>query len=302
MTRPIGVNLLLFLLSPLASLQTAQAHHSPNEVVEKLSERIDDGERTVTLFIRRGDEYRAVGDDEAAIVDYLAALALHDENQSALFGLANAHLAQGQWDEARRAVERGLAVAKHPDEAGPFHAIAARSYSAEHQWSKALESWQKSLTSSRPDIDWFLGEVQALQSLSRTADALHALEIAKQRNPSAVLEREWIKLLIENGNTLAAAPYIEAGLERVRWKSSWLLLRAQLSLVEGQTEAARQDALTALAEIDSRLRPDVRNPFLIAARGAALAILGRNEEAQVCAAEALEFGVVARVVGLHKSR
>lgn len=278
----------------------ARAHHSPIEIIEQITERIEKGERSAAIYARRGDEYRAVGDEKAAIADYQVALELERSDLGALYGLTRASLALGQYENALNAVARALVVASDADEAAPFYAVAARSYAEQQQWSAALNSWRASLASSRPEADWFLGEAHSLRKLDRIDEAIEALEKAQQRNPSVVLEREWLKLLIDSGHTEKAAPRISAGLERVRWKSSWLLLRARMRLMEGNSVSAEEDAQAALKEIDGRLNLKVVNPFLLADRATALAMLGRDEQAEICAKRAREFGLTVEVDGLRR--
>ncbi|NOY43084.1 MAG: tetratricopeptide repeat protein [Planctomycetes bacterium] len=266
----ITIGLLVALLWPSP---TTWAHHSPSEVIEALSDRIAKGERTPKILVRRGDEYRALGKNEPAIADYLAALKIEKNHPPAVYGLANTHLAQQNFTEAMLAANQGIRVAKNPDEAAPFHAIAARIYDKQGKGESASAAWKKALTSSRPQVDWFLQEARSLQRQGAPQKARQALEQAMTKNPSIVLRRAWLEALVQSGDTDTAAKHIEAGLARSRWKSSWLLLRAKLNLAQHQPEAARRDAQAALQEINSRQRPNTENHYLAAAREQSLAIL-----------------------------
>jgi len=259
---------LAFAVSP-----AAQAHHSPSEVVESLTHRIESGSPTAALLTRRGDEYRALADNQSAAADYHSALKLQPDYLPALHGLAHACFNQRRFSETIQVSQQGLAASSSPDQSGPFHALLARTYEQQEKWKTALAEWKSSLAAARPNINWYLGEARVLTKLNRHDDARLSLAAAIKRNPSTVLRRTWIKTLIACGQTNEAAQHIEAGLARSRWKSSWLLLRAQLELSQGLANEARLDAARALREIDSRLQPTRANPWLTADRQQALAIL-----------------------------
>lgn len=136
-----------------------------------------------------------------------------------------------------------------------------------------MNEWQKSLESSKPEVDWYLGKARVLSKLDRDQAARDSLEIAIKQNPSVVLQRAWIRSLIHCGAASEASLVIEEGLSRARWKGSWLLLRAQLELSQDKLAAARHDAARALQEIDARLEQNPGNPWLIADRQQVLTIL-----------------------------
>ena len=289
--RSAGLLSTLLISLSLAFSPPASAHHSPSEVIEAITQRIAKGERTASVFVQRGDEHRAVGNLGAALVDYQSALHLQAGYYSALYGMAQAHLSQSHWVKAQAVAKRGLVLARNENEAAPFHVISAHIHEQNHCWEMALTAWQHSLASSRPKVDWFLGESRSLKRLKRIDDALQALETAMQKNPSTVLRRAWIEMLIHGDKIHEAEKQISAGLARARWKSSWLLLRARLHLAQKNSEAAQQDARTALSEISRRQSPGSVNPFLAADRGLALLILGREEEAKADLELAHSLGV-----------
>lgn len=272
--NPIRIIWLVYLT--LAVSLPVYAHHSPSQVVEALSKRIESGKPTATLFVRRGDEYRAIAEPRHAAADYQSALSLQPDYLPALHGLAHARFRQQHFDEAIQVSQQGIAASSNADEAGPFHAIRARTYEQQELWQSALTEWKQSLAASQPNINWYLGESRTLTKLNRPDDARLSLEAAIKRNPSVVLHRAWIRTLIDCGMSGEASQHIEAGIARSRWKSSWLLLRAQLELSEGQPVAAQRDAKLMLQEIDTRWNPTSANPFLAANRDQALAILERS--------------------------
>jgi len=274
MSCPSNIRIVWYLLITLVVSPQACAHHSPSEVVEALTERIEASKPTAMLLVRRGDEYRAIAEPQLAVDDYQAALKLKPSSMPALHGLAHASFNQQHFDKAIKASQQGIAAAKNIDATGPFHAILARIYEQQEKWEQALTEWKHAIAVSQPDINWFLGEARLLSKLNRHHDAYLSLEAALERNPSVVLRRAWIKSLIDSGQANQASQHIEAGLARARWKSSWLLLRARLELSQNQPEAAKRDAELTLKEIEKRWNPAAANPFLTASRDQALAILG----------------------------
>jgi tetratricopeptide (TPR) repeat protein len=270
--NPLTKTFLLALVL-LAYAQPSRAHHSPSEVIEALTQRIDAGEQTSKLLVRRADEYRALGKPKLAIADYQVALESKADYSPAIYGLAKALLAQKEYQAALKTTQRGIQTAPTPDQAASYHAIAAQAHEKLNNGEAASAAWDQALISTNPKVDWFLSKASLLQQMGNHQQARQSLESAIQKNPSTVLHRAWLEALIQCGDTATAAPHIEAGLERSRWKSSWLLLRARLHVADKNTLAAHQDAQAALQEINTRLNPNSENPYLNIAREKSLTIL-----------------------------
>jgi tetratricopeptide (TPR) repeat protein len=297
MTGVRNIFWLLALSSQLfAPWPQVQAHHGPTKVIEALSDRITHGERTAELLARRGDEYRALGDLAAAAADYQAALELDKAWAPALYGMIHVQIDRAQFEDARELAERAIARRgglADPDDTAPFHALLAHIYAAEQRWEEALHSWDSALASSQPEVDWFLGKAQLLWKLKRHDAAEDALRSATQRNPSEALKRAWYEALIRCGRLDEAEQHIEAGLQKARWTSTWRLLRSRLHAARGDSTHARADALAALTEINQRLQANSPNPFLLADKAQALALLGHHTQAQHHAETARSLGIPA---------
>lgn len=258
MTRtPMVVVVAAVLIAP-----AAEAHHSPSELVERLTERIAAEGAEPSLLVRRGDELRVIGAVDRAIADYSAALAKEPGDFAATTGLIRAQLAAERSDGALRLAEGALTSDDDETHQAELHALAARASEALDDFERALEHWNAAVRVDRPEIDWLLSHANCLQRLGRPGDAAQALNEACQRNPSRALRRAWISSLIESGDTSAAGPLIEAGLERSRLKASWLLLRARLRARQGAHEASRDDARAAYDELTTAVDPRVENPIL----------------------------------------
>jgi tetratricopeptide (TPR) repeat protein len=271
----------------------ARAHHGPTKAIEALSDRIIHGERSADLLARRGDEYRALGELTAAAADYEAALELDKTWAPALYGMVYVHIERAELNDARELAERGIALHAERGNAAPFHALLAGIHSQEQRSEEALRSWDAALTSPQPEVDWFLGKAQLLWTLKRYDAAEDALRSATRRNPSEALKRAWYEALLRCGRLDEAQQHIDAGLQKARWKSAWLLLRARLHAARGDWTRARQDAQAALTEMDQRLHGDSPNPFLIADKAQALALLGEHAQARGHAEIARSLGIPA---------
>jgi Flp pilus assembly protein TadD len=97
---------------------------------------------------------------------------------------------------------------------------------------------------------------------------------------------------VDAGKFAAAGREIERELAGVRWKSSWLLLRARLAGRRGDFGRQMADAEAALAEIQPRLHRQSPDPHHLAECGMALGLLGRKEEARQQFAQARAFGIL----------
>lgn len=256
---------LLKAIAALLFLNPAVAfpHDNPIHVVDTITERIQKSHATPRLLIARAYEYRSLGEWRYALADYRAALELDPLSTSALTGLAETLLDSGAPAEAEQAAELALALQTSAETRAPFHALKARSFEKRERWEKALEQWTHALASSRPEIDWFIGQSSCLARLGRAEERVDALTDARKRNPSVVLDQLWIEALVEAGELDTASQEIEPRLQKSRWKSAWLLLRADVRQQQGLAHDAREDARTALAEIQTRLHPQRPDPHLV---------------------------------------
>ena len=145
----------------------------------------------------------------------------------------------------------------------------------------AAVAWDNALRSDRPAVDWFLGQAQSLDRLGQTEARVEALEAARHRNPSAVLYQTWLRALVDAGDLDQAEAEVEGKLATVRWKASWLLLRARIRAAQGQVAAQQVDARAAMEEIKVRWRSATGpgDPFLLVHAGLAFALLGEPDEA-----------------------
>lgn len=276
------MNYRLFLITTVAALNafvTANGHQSPVHAVQDLTERIEAEGPTARLLVARAYERQSLRNWEAAVVDFKAALELNPRSRVAMNGCAQSLMRLGDFSQAELMAQKGIALDGDVTGQAPFCAILATIYAHQKRWVEALDYWGLALKIPQPEIDWFLGEAEALKQLSRYAEQVKALSNARQRNPSVVLHRAWVRALVDAEEFETAFSEIETGINKSRWKSSWLLLRAQIHGQKQNYDEQRADASTALSEINSRLSPEHPDPYLVLDAARALAFMGQREKA-----------------------
>ena len=245
----------------------ALAHHSPEDVVANLTAQIEQQSDNTTrdnttLLVRRADEWRILRQLSNAAADYRLALEYDHKNRLAYHGLARTQIDQNRFDAAIETAQQGIVLVSDDDLQAPFHALIAFACSEKKEYRTALTAWKKAIACQKPEVDWLLGHARTLKNLGHETEARDALALAMRRNASVVLKRAWIDQLIVCGDFKIADEQILAGIDRSRWKSSWLLQRAKLHIARDKTQLARQDAQEALQEINARLVPTIKNPLL----------------------------------------
>lgn len=245
-----------------AGARTVFSHHTPEDVITHLSASINADGRDAKLLVRRADQWRILGKSEKAIADYQQALKLDPSNRIAYHGLARTQISQNCYQAAIATAQHGIALGGERDLLAPLHALVAIAQGELGNHDAALVAWTKAIECEKPEVDWLLQHARTLQVLEKQVAARNALASAKESNPSVVLHRAWIDALIRCKDYELAAAQIEIGMQRCRWKSSWLLQRAELRFARGEYVLARSDASAAHQEISKRMVQGVENPIL----------------------------------------
>lgn len=293
--------MLIAVCAVFATALPAVAHKGPEHVVEALTEQIEGQGPTARLLIARAYEHQSLGNWDAVLADFRAALELEPRSRPALSGCAEALLKLDALPEAEAMARRGLALEDDVAGKSPFYALLGRVLARKHSWLDALAAWRGALRSSQPEIDWFLGEAECLARLDRHDERAEALFRASKRNPSVVLRRAWIRALVDAGELEVASREIERGISQSRWLSSWLLLRARVHAQRQLYTEQRADAADALTEIRSRISAEHPDPHLLAEAAQALALLGERDEAFAYLDEARKLGMSeARLVAVTR--
>ena len=132
------------------------------------------------------------------------------------------------------------------------------------------------------------------------AELLNSLEMDRERQEvlaagyatthSIVLRNAWIDALLDAGEHGTAMPIIEKELKESRLKSSWLLRFARAKFATNQRIEARAALQSCLEELTVRIHPERPDISLIAQRGLARALLGKNDDARQDLEQALAAG------------
>jgi tetratricopeptide (TPR) repeat protein len=285
----------------LAGSSPVFAHDSPDEEAAFLTLKMTRTGKTPALLIRRAAEYKAMGDLNKAAADLKEAIALEPKLPAAYADLSRIEFAQQKLSEACESVTRALALTENAGERPALFLLRAHIQAARGHASEALADCE--LSARRDDQDWYLIRSQLQSQLGKHDARVAGLKEGFQRNGSIVLEIEWVEAMIDAGQYRPALERVEFHLNRLRWRSSWLLRRARA--LRGLKADYLPDANAALAELNQRIRPDNPEPTLLVDRAMAFALLGRAAEANSDLTSAKERGMpptsCARVEAILKS-
>jgi len=288
--RPAAVVSTMLLLAILAAAR-AQAHDSPEHVVEFLTARMKERGKTAELLWRRATEHRALNNLAAANTDLREAIALQPGYILAQADLARVEWQQGKVDRALETLNRGMAATSDIAARVPLELVRAEVRRSRGDFAGALADMEQAIAACpEPDPEWYLLRGQIQLRLGEPAAAATGLQQGFVLTGSAVLEADWIDALLDAGQARTAVGRIEPQLAESRCQSSWLLRRARARLLLGETTSARGDLHAAITEINERLNADHPEPALLLDRGYAQALLGDLESARRDLNTALKAG------------
>ena len=245
--------------------------------------------KTPGLLIRRADEFKALGKMDEAAADLTEAIKLDPKNAAAYAELSKVQFAQEKLVHAYDNATRSLALMEDGADRGPVYLLRAQIQTARGRTAEALADCE--FADRKDNIDWFLVRSQVQAELGKFSERAEGLKSGYDRNGSIVLEIEWVEAMIDAGQYHAALERIEQHLNRLRFRSSWLLRRARAS--KGLGRDFQADTRAALDEITHRLNPNQPEPTLLLDRATAFALLGKAEEARRDLVEAKKRGIPA---------
>ena len=285
---------LSFCLASLVSVPSLLAHDSPEHQVELLTSIMASQGKSASLLLKRAIEYRVLGQLDKAVADLLESIQLKSTDAYAWKELCRLYLAQGKNDQAVAAVNKALANADDEEERAPTYMLRAEVYTALNRAEEALADIDRAFTNGSPDLDWYIQRGQLQAKLGRWELCLKGLKQGFDETHSIVLEIEWIEAMIDAGRSKEALALIEPHVGTARWKASWLLRRARArKALKMEYEA---DLQAVLRELDERANPRYQDLTLIADRGLACALLGRDAEARKNYEAAKQLGADAWVL------
>ncbi len=284
------------LLALVCSAAGAIADQGHEVRIEDINRLISENPSLPDLYYQRGINYAEIPRFDEARADFEKVLTLSPgfipaERELAQMDADTGKLAEGI-ARLRKAIDGATADAA-------FHlpycyAVLADLHLRERKDTEALAAAQKGIDmSTELNIDLYLFRAEAQRRLGKHDDRVRDLATAKEKVKSYLLVVMWVEALIDAGQTAEALPFIEKELEASRLKASWLIRRARLYLHERKQTQATADLEQALAEIETRLRPERPDLSLLCDRALIYALLGRKSEAATELAGAKAQGAVS---------
>jgi tetratricopeptide (TPR) repeat protein len=233
------------------------------------------------LYYRRATEYRVLREHAKAQADLEKAIAIAPEFVAAHEDLGRIHQLNGKHEEALASLDRAIAASTTEREHAASLAVRAEILAAAGKHQLALTDVENALdTYRRGAVDWFLLRSDLQEQLGIKEERLAGLKAGHSRTKSIVLYNAWVEALIDSGDYDQARPIIEEKIAAARLKSSWLLRRAKLHQATGEKDAARQDLLQAIEELNARINPQNPDITLLVDRGVAWTMLDDRSAAK----------------------
>ena len=248
------------------------------------------------LYYQRAVNYRETSQLTEARSDLAKALALDPA-----FLPAGRELARLDDESGQRAagIARLRQLLADPPPAAAFHLPGCWSALADLLLrnganEEALAAATKGISLSETlSIDLLLFRAEAQRRLGRHAERVNDLATAAGELKSIVLRIAWIEALIDAGRTTEVLPEIDREIESSRFKASWRIRRARALLAASRSTEATTELELALAEIETRLRPERPDLSLLCEKALIHALTGHVAEAEAGLAAAQARGADA---------
>lgn len=251
--------------------------------VADLSAQIAKTPEIPELYFQRAWNYREMGKSTEAHADFEKTLELNPEFLPASRELAREEATQGRTEDGIKRLRKAIAGAPA---AQAFHIPGCDSVLADlllrsGKYEEALAAASDGLKRS-PDLllDLCLLRAEAQRRMGRHDDRIRDLAAAMAKIRSFVLREKWYDALIDAGRGGEILPEIESELANTRYQATWLIRRARIRLHADDPSGAEKDLHTALAEIQTRIRPENPDLSLLCDRGTVHFLLGNKTGAQ----------------------
>ena len=289
--RTTLTSILLVFSSSLVALPLLHAHHDTEKMIALFSERIQSGEASAELYFRRAIEYRVLRQYAKAEADLQQALKVDPNYTAAHRELAHLLAKKGQNRLAIQSAKQAIHASRDINERSGAMILLARLLAESRQPKLALRHCRDAFE-LRPSgkVEWYLLHAELLNSLEMDRERQEVLAAGYATTHSIVLRNAWIDALLDAGEHGTAMPIIEKELKESRLKSSWLLRFARAKFATNQRIEARAALQSCLEELTVRIHPERPDISLIAQRGLARALLGKNDDARQDLEQALAAG------------
>jgi tetratricopeptide (TPR) repeat protein len=253
----------------LSAATIVAAHEGPEHVIDSLTREMRLHGTNAELLYRRAIEYRSLGNRLRFERDLDAAIHFDTDFFPARLELAKCKLQQRDMVAARQLIEP-LTKADSPALRAVALATRAEIDACESNWDHAIDSLTVALE-TRPDIEWYLQRAEFQTQAQKHEDAIAGLREGYANTESPLLLRELCDHLIAVQTTNAklddrrdyaeVMSIVQRELDESRIRSSWLIRRARIHAAQGEWTAARDDLLSAIAELRQRMseqQPDAQ--------------------------------------------
>lgn len=277
----------------LAGSGAARANPGHEVTIGELSAQIQQSPEVPELYFQRAWNFREIGRLAEARADWEKTLSLSPGFLPASRELARTDAVAGNPDVGIARLRQAMAAIP-ADQA--FHlpgcySVLAELLLKEGKNAEALKEAQAGLEGA-PDLllDLCLLRSEAQRRLGRLSERVADLAAAMVKLRSFVVRTKWFDAMIDAGRGAEILPEIDQEIGNTRYQSSWLIRRARIRLKAGQAAGAAADLRAALAEIESRLRPDTPDLSLICDRGVIHELQGNHAAALADLATARQSG------------
>jgi predicted Zn-dependent protease len=224
------------------------AHRDLHEQIAAASRAIATSPSDASLYLARGELYRAHHDTAPALADYATALRIDP-------ALDAAHLARGRLLlEAHRAAEAlpdlDRFLARRPDHAEAL-IVRARARAAVADAPDARDDYDRAVDLAA-NPDWFIERARHARSSVGAAAAIEGLDEGVARlGPIPTLMLEAIDCELALGRHEAALARLDRLMAASGAHPQWTLQRGEILLAAGRVADARSAVTTALDDIDA---------------------------------------------------
>ena len=237
---------LLTLPLPLA------AHGPTHRAIEEITTRIDSGEGTAADFLRRGELYRIERDWTLAERDFDRAARLDPRLLEVAIAKASLHLDQGQFADAKSAIDRFLS--RHPDHSEALRIRAHALIALGRPLEAARDLDRRIAVDPRPTPDEYVERARLLAGCGERflSRAVRGLDEGIDRfGPIVTLELCAIELEVKQRKFDSALTRLDAIAPQFDRVEIVLERRGEILAAAGREAEAREAFEAALAAIES---------------------------------------------------
>jgi tetratricopeptide (TPR) repeat protein len=235
----------------LAHAAAAGAHPDLEGPLAALTARIQEASGDATLYLERGDLYRAHEDLDAALADYERA-AEHGADPLVVHFAEGDLLLEAGWPRAAEIhLDRVLAV--RPDHERALLARARARVRLGRPTEAAADFTRAIALMRAPKPDHYVERARALVAAGEDDEALRGLDEGIERlGQLAVLNEEAIDIELAHGRWERALERLGHLLDRAPGRPAWLAQRGRILERAARHEEARAAFAAALAALESR--------------------------------------------------